>query len=60
MKYHFPTVAILLCAVALYVVGASEGGSLFLFLGAVLECWFWIRALRGRHPAAFAAPPAKR
>ena len=47
VKFHALTVLIVLGALACY--GASlDGAGLALFLaGAVLELWFWIRAVQG-------------
>lgn len=59
MKYHLLTVAILLASVALYGIGMSAGGSLLLVVGAALESWFWVRALRGSKRFASKAPQAK-
>ena len=59
MKYHLLTVAILLCAIALYAIGMSGGGSLLLLVGAGLELWFWVRAMRDRRHAAPTVPLAK-
>ena len=60
MKHHLLTVAILLAAVMLYVMGMGERGSLLLLVGAVLELWFWVRAIRSSRLATpSVAPPAK-
>jgi hypothetical protein len=56
MRYHLFTVAILLAALALYAVGVGGGGSVLLAVGAALELWFWVRALRGGKPVASPAP----
>ena len=52
MRYHIATLAVLLSALALYAAGMSGGGSLLLALGAALELWFWVRALRGKPHAS--------
>ena len=57
MKYHALTVALLLCALALYAMGMSGGGALLLAGGVAMELWFWVRALHGRHQVA---TPGKR
>jgi hypothetical protein len=59
MRYHLFTLAILLVALALYAIGMSGGGFLLLFLGAALELWFWVRAMRGGKRAASTVPHGK-
>ncbi len=58
MRYHLLTVAVLLAALGLYAAGLSGGGAALMVLGAALELWFWVRALRGK-PGATPAPQAK-
>jgi hypothetical protein len=59
MKYHILTVAILLCALALYAVGMSGGGSVLLLMGAGLELWSWVRVIHRRQHAALGVPLPK-
>jgi hypothetical protein len=59
MKHHLLTMLILLAAIALYAIGMGGGGSALLAAGAVLDLWFWVRAMRGRRRAAPAMSRAK-
>jgi hypothetical protein len=59
MKHHLLTMLILLAAIALYAIGMGGGGSALLVAGAILELWFWVRAMRGSRRAASAVPRAK-
>lgn len=59
MRYHLLTVAILVVALVLYAGGVSGGGAALMTLGAALELWFWVRALRGGKQAAAPVPQAK-
>ncbi len=59
MKHHLLTMLILLAAITLYAFGMGGGGSALLAAGAVLELWFWVRAVRGNRRAASTAPRAK-
>ena len=51
MKYHVLTVALLLMALVLYVVGMRSGGAVAFVVGAACELWFWVRLIRGRREA---------
>jgi hypothetical protein len=46
MKYHLPSAAILIMAIAMYGAGSMAGGSVLLLAGGGLELWFWARVLR--------------
>ena len=50
MKRHLITVAILLVALALYVLGLSGLGVAAFIAGAVFELWFWVRLVVRRSP----------
>jgi hypothetical protein len=58
MKHHLLTVALLLAAFMLYVMGLNGGGSLLLLVGAALELWFWVRAVQGRRLATSSVAPS--
>jgi len=47
MKFHALTVLILLAALACYGASLDGAGLALFFAGAVLELWFWIRAIQG-------------
>jgi len=47
VKFHALTILILLAALACYGAGFDGAGLAFFFAGAVLELWFWIRAVQG-------------
>jgi hypothetical protein len=49
MKRHLITVALLLVAIAFYLVGLAGVGVLALAVGAVFEIWFWVRVLVRRN-----------
>ncbi len=49
MKRHLITVALLLVAVAFYLVGLAGFGALAFTVGAVFELWFWVRVLIRRN-----------
>lgn len=46
MKHHLLTVAILVMAFVVYLIGLNCGGAMLVCAGATLELWFWIRAMR--------------
>ncbi|MGR8942432.1 MAG: hypothetical protein ACU83P_12665 [Gammaproteobacteria bacterium] len=43
MKYQLVTVAILLVALAFYMLGYSVLGGIAFVIGGVFELWFWVR-----------------
>ncbi|WP_374091050.1 hypothetical protein [Methylomicrobium lacus] len=47
MKQHFITVAILLVALAFYMLGYSSLGGIAFVIGGAFELWFWVRLFRG-------------
>jgi hypothetical protein len=47
LKFHALTVAVLLAALACYGASLDGAGLALFFAGAVLELWFWIRAVQG-------------
>ena len=49
MKRHLITVALLLVAIAFYLVGLAGVGILAFTFGAVFEIWFWVRVLVRRN-----------
>ena len=49
MKRHLITVALLLVAIAFYLVGLAGVGILAFTVGAVFEIWFWVRVLVRRN-----------
>jgi hypothetical protein len=52
MKYHLSSVALVLAAIILEVIGfgtvAGAFGVILLGMGVALELWFWIRLVRVR------------
>jgi hypothetical protein len=55
-KFHALTVAILLAALACYGASFDGAGLALFFAGAVLELWFWIRAVQGPPRATHRGP----
>ena len=49
MKQHLVTAALLLVAIAFYLVGLTGVGILAFAVGAVFETWFWVRVLVRRN-----------
>ena len=49
MKRHLITVALLLVAIAFYLVGLASAGILAFTVGALFEIWFWVRILVRRN-----------
>ena len=49
MKRHLVTVALLLVAIAFYLVGVASVGILAFTVGALFEIWFWVRVLVRRN-----------
>lgn len=48
MRHHALTAAILLAALALYVLGFSRLGVAAIVAGGALELWFWVRLFSRR------------
>lgn len=47
MKSHLLTILVLVGALICYGVALDGAGLALFFIGAVLEVWFWIRAVQG-------------
>jgi hypothetical protein len=51
MRHHLITAALLLVAIALYIVGLSGAGTMAFLTGIAFETWFWARIVVKRSPA---------